>query len=503
MPRPLRHGPRHWVNYHGTESAELGDLIELLNSEREGGRNVLHEVATDVLALLQEASRSGASLRPLGAGWSPSPIAIVQGGWLVETRRINRCFGLTAQDVVRGTDPSRLMLVQAGATVDEVNDCAEELGLSLRTGGASNGQTWAGACATGTHGSVLDAGGIQDHIRAVQVVTPSGIFWVEPHRPVMSPEFVAATGSTIFRDDDVFAACQVAVGAMGFITAMVIECVPIYMVRNIQKRARIEREDISRLAEGDFRGFSRAFGLNEEPHFLQVILNPFAPFEKDALLRMLYLRDFDPAIPPPPRPLTGAGYDALTLIGKAMAGIDLLRADILQLAMRAGYAVQRDIHDPEAIATWGHTTEPHNPIANLFNGSVTMPRSDLERAFDPLIEAFLSGGGGTVVTLRFMQRAAGLLAPARFDSNVVIDFDGPRSDVSHRSYRAVVAKLDALGIRFTRHWGKTNDLDAVRVARDYGDDYRRFRVAQRRLMPDSADIAVFRSDPLVHLGLID
>lgn len=503
MPAPLRHGPCRWVNYHGTESADIGDLVELLNSKRESGRDVLREIAGDVLALLRDASRVGARLRPLGAGWSPSPIALVQGGWLVETRRINRCFRLDGADVAPGTDPARLMLVQAGATVDEVNDCAEELGLSLRTGGASNGQTWAGACATGTHGSVLGAGGIQDHIRALQVVTPSGIFWVEPHQPVMSPDFVAATGSTIFRDDDVFAACQVAVGAMGFITAMVIECVPIFMVRNIQKRARIARTDVTRLAEGDFRGFSASFGLNEEPHFLQVILNPFAPFGKDALLRMLYLRDFDASIPPPPRPLTGAGYDALTLIGKAMAGVDLLRADILQLAMRAGYAVQRDIDDPQAVATWGNTTEPHNPIANLFNGSVTMQRRDLERAFDPLIEAFLSGGGGTVVTLRFMQRARGLLAPARFDNNVVIDFDGPRSDVSHRSYRAVVAKLDALGIRFTRHWGKTNDLDAARVARDYGDDYRRFRVAQRRLMPDPADIAVFRSDPLVHLGLID
>lgn len=503
MPVPLRHGPRRWVNYHGTESTDLGDLIELLNSRREGGREVLREVAGDVLALLREASSASVRLRPLGAGWSPSPISIVEGGWLVETRRLNRCFALDADDLAPGADPARLMLVQAGATVDEVNDCAEELGLSLRTGGASNGQTWAGACATGTHGSVLSAGGIQDHIRALQVVTPSGIFWVEPHQPVMSPDFIAATGSTIFRDDDVFAACQVAVGAMGFITAMVIECVPIYMVRNIQKRARIAREDITALAQGDFLGFSRTFGLDEDPHFLQVILNPFAPFSRDALLRMLYLRDFDPGIPPPPRPLTGAGYDALTLIGKAMAGVDLLRADILQLAMRAGYAVQRDIGDPQAVATWGNTTEPHNPIANLFNGSVTMQRADLERAFDPLIEAFLSGGGGTVVTLRFMQRAAGLLAPARFDSNVVIDFDGPRSDVSHRSYRAVVAKLDGLGIRFTRHWGKTNDLDAARVARDYGDDYRRFRVAQRRLMPDPADIAVFRADPLVRLGLID
>ncbi len=503
MPAPLHHGPRHWVNYHGTEATQVGDLIELCNSREPSARTVLREVAGDVLDLLRKAADIGQRVRPLGAGWSPSPITIVEGGWLVETRRINRCFSLDGDDVALGNEPSRLMLVQAGATVDEVNDCAEELGLSLRTGGASNGQTWAGACATGTHGSVLGAGGIQDHIRALQVVTPSGIFWVEPHQPVMSPEFVAETGSTIFRDDDVFAACLVAVGAMGFVTAMVIECVPVYMVRNIQKRARISRTDIGRLAQGSFREFSAVFGLDEDPHFLQVILNPFAPFEKDALLRMLYLRDFDPAIPPPPRPLTGAGYDALTLIGKAMAGLDLFRADILQLAMRAGYAVQRDIDDPEAVATWGHTTEPHNPIANLFNGSVTMQRADLDRVFDPLIEAFLSGGGGTVVTLRFMKRAKGLLAPARFEDNVVIDFDGPRSDISHRSYRAVVAKLDALGIRFTRHWGKTNDLDAARVARDYGDDYRRFRVAQRRLMPDPADIAVFRSDPLVHLGLID
>lgn len=503
MPTPLRHGPRHWINYHGTESTDVSDLIELVNSNAPTGRMALREVAKDVLALLQEARAARRQVRPLGAGWSPSPITIAKGGWLVETRRINRCFRVNAGDVAASCDASRLMLVQAGATVDEVNDCAEGLGLSLRTGGASNGQTWAGACATGTHGSVLAAGGIQDHIRAMQVVTPSGVFWVEPHAPVMSADFVAATGSTIFRDDDVFAACQVAVGAMGFVTAMVIECVPVYMVRNIQKRGRIARSDITRLASGDFRAFSGTQALDEDPYFLQVILNPFAPFTRDALLRLLYLRDYDPAISPPPRPLVGAGYDALTLIGKAMAGLDLLRADILQLAMRAGYATQRDITDPEAIATWGHTTEPHNPIANLFNGSVTMARADLDRAFDPLIEAFLNGGGGTVVTLRFMQRAGGLLAPARFTENVVIDFDGPRSDVSHRSYRAVVARLDAMGIRFTRHWGKTNDLDAGRVASDYGDDYRRFRLAQRRLLADPGDVAVFRCDSLVHLGLID
>ena len=218
--------------------------------------------------------------------------------------------------------------MQAGATVDEVNDSAEELGLSLSTGGASNGQTLAGAAATGTHGSVLTAGGIQDHIRALQVVTPSGIFWVEPLRPVMAAGFVADTGSIILRDDDVFAACLVAVGAMGFVTALVIECEPIYMVRNIQKRGRLTRQHITQLSIGDFRGFSRAVALDEDPYFVQVILNPFDPFDRDALLRLSVSRDYDPSIPPPPRPLAGAGYDALTLIGKAMAGFDLFRADI-------------------------------------------------------------------------------------------------------------------------------------------------------------------------------
>ena len=158
--------------------------------------------------------------------------------------------------------------------------------------------------------------------------------------------------------------------------------------------------------------------------------------------------------------------------------------------------------DPEAVATWGNTTEPHNPIANLFNGSVTMARGDLERAFDPLIEAFLSGGGGTVVTLRFMKRAAGLLAPARFADNVVIDFDGPRSDVSHESYRAVVTgwmrwafASPAIGARPTI-WMLHGWRATMATIID------RFRAAQRRMLPDPGDLAVFGSDSLTHLGLI-
>ncbi len=504
MTQVIHLGQQIWTNYHKTAACNLKSRIELVNGNERSGRDCLKNVAETVLALLKEAKQYNIPVRPVGAGWSPSPINIVEDGWLIETMRLNRTFKLNNAAVHADCDiaPEALLLVQCGATVDEVYESAEELGRSLRTGGASNGQSFAGACATGTHGSVWKSGGIQDHVRAIQIVTPQRILWIAPEKEVLSDDFIADTGSEIVRDDRIFAACQVHVGAMGFVTALLIETDPIYMVQNIQKAAKIEREHINWLCAGEFTKFSREFGLNEEPYFQQVILNPFDPFDKKCLLRFLYKRPFDPDLPAPPPPQMGAGYDALTLLGKVMANTDLFKANILQLAMERGYPKDRDVDDPDAIATWGNTTEEHAPIANLFNGSVTLDRSKLSDVFDLIIDSFREGGGGTVVTLRFVHQAQGLLAPARWKENVVIDFDGPNLESSHEGYKKVVAALDDAGVPFTRHWGKTNNLDVRRVRSDYEQNMPVWKWAQSQLMPDEADRQVFANQELVKLGLI-
>jgi len=142
------------------------------------------------------------------------------------------------------------------------------------------------------------------------------------------------------------------------------------------------------------------------------------------------------------------------------------------------------------------------PIASLFNGSVTMDRSKLSEAFDLIIDSFRRGGGGTVVTLRFVSKAKGLLAPAHWPDNVVIDFDGPNVESSHQGYKKVVEALDNAGIAFTRHWGKTNNLDERRVKRDYEQNFANWKWAQAQVMPDAADRRVFANEELVKLGLI-
>ncbi|WP_260580360.1 FAD-binding protein [Sphingopyxis sp. PET50] len=269
-----------WTNYHGTGVCENAARFALRSGDAARGRDELAIAAAAVRDWLAAAQREGKRVRPLGAGWSPSNVNICSDAWLLHTRRFNRCFRVASGDVRPGVDAAGLMLVEAGALVDEVSDKLEEQQRSLWTSGAGNGQTFAGAAATGTHGSMVVRGGIQDHIRAVQLVTPGGVHWIEPAAGVMSDAFIAATGSVPLRDDDVFAAAQLPIGALGIITALVVDSVPKFLVRPIQNLRKVDRVAIDWLAAGDFRRFSAAYALDRDPDFVQMIVNPYKPFKR-------------------------------------------------------------------------------------------------------------------------------------------------------------------------------------------------------------------------------
>jgi FAD binding domain len=503
MARAVRRGAQLWENYHGTASCQLADRIELWNGATVSGRETLGEAAHLIQYLLRQAKDKGVTVRAVGSAWSPAPIALSPDGWQLEMPRLNRTFRLAAGDVRGGVDPSILILAQGGTLIDEINDRVErDLERSLKTTGASNGQTIAGAIATGTHGSVLTAGGTQDQLRAVQVVTPENIWWVEPAAGFLSDAFITASGATPLRDDDVFEAARLSVGSLGVVSAVVLETVPRFLVEAYQAKRIVSHAEIEMLSAGDFRGFSKLVGRDEDPYFVQVIVNPYNPDKGKALVKLLYKREWRADYPKPGPVALGASYDTLTLLGDLLERFSFLRGWLLQQVMELSYPDAPKPGDPLPIGTWGEMTETHTPLGSLFNGSVTVARGQLGAVFGTILEAYRAGGGGNSVTIRFMERATGLLAPARFAHNAVIDFDGVRSKASLDSYHKVVAALDAKGIAFGRHWAKTNSLDAARVRQDYGDRLDRFLAAQARIIPDAADRALFRNPELVKLGLI-
>jgi hypothetical protein len=490
-----------WTNYHGTGTCEAATRFALRSGDAERGRDELAAAAREVREWLAAAQAAGRHVRPLGAGWSPSNINIASHCWLLHTRRFNRCFRIAGDDVRPGVDAASLMLVEAGALVDEVSDKLEAQGRSLWTSGAGNGQTFAGAAATGTHGSMVAHGGIQDHIRAIQIVTPAGAQWVEPTAGVMSDEFIAATGSQAVRDDALFAAAQLPVGALGVVTALVVSSVPRFLVRPIQNLRRVDRRALNWLSAGEFRRFSAAYALDRDPDFVQMIVNPYKPFKRPAMLRFLYREPWRDDYPRATPGELGAGYDALSLLGRLLDDYPWARGWLLQFAMKLGYAAGPDVQDPPVYGSWGEGLDTHRPLADLFNASVTIDRADLAYVFEQICGVYARHGGSTVVTLRFMERAQGLLAPARFAHNAVIDFDGPRSQRTADAYARVVERLDAEGIAFTRHWAKSCNLDAARVESDYGEGFSRWCAARDRLIPDPAHRRLFASDVLDGLGL--
>ena len=492
-----------WENYHRTGTAQLKGRYALRSGDAGRGRDDIAQAAAEVHKWLLEAKRQDVPVRPVGGAWSLSNIQLVQDGWMLNTRRFNRCFRLAAADFARpaSVDARAFMLVEGGVQVDEVNDRLEEMERSLSTTGASNGQTLPGACATATHGSVLGAGGIQQHVRAIQLVTPSGIWWIEPAEGVMGEDFVRDTGSTLLRDDEAFAAALVAVGSLGIVTAMVIEAEPIYLVRPYLKLIDFSRDDLETLQRGDFRAFSEAKGLKgHDPHFVMVITTPDRPFGGRAVARFLYKfphrRDYEHLEPGQ----LGAGYDAQTMLAWALRHFPWARGWILQTIMRLG--VGRGITD-ERFGTWGETLETPKPLANSFSAAVCCDRAKLVHTLEALCSAFSSAGGSTAVTLRFVKGGHGLLTPARWENTVVIDCDGPGGASTRRAYLEMLDALERKGIEHTLHWGKINNLTPERVAADYGDDLVRWKAVRDRLLPDPADRRLFATEELRKFGLAE
>jgi hypothetical protein len=493
-----------WDNYHKTGHSDLEGRFALRSSDAGSGREDLADTTRELQEWLQRAQREGKPVRPVGGAWSPSNIQTVEQGWMLNTRRFNRCFRIAQWDLADRTtvDPAALLLVESGVQIDEINDKLErEMGRSLRSTGASNGQTLAGACATGTHGGVIDAGGIQDHVRAVQIVTPGGVYWIEPAAGLMRDQFIAATGSTPLRDDEAFAAALVSVGSLGVVTAMVIETVERYLVRPILKLINFTRQDLELLAAGDFRAFSNKHGIpGLDPYFVMVITNPYQPFKRKAVVRFLYRTDWHPYEPHLPQEL-GAGYDAFSMLGWLLRNFPWARGWILQTIMRLGVGKGIAAKD-ERYGTWGESTETHKPLARIFTGSLFFDRAEVVRAFDILSNAFTRAGGSTVVTLRFMKGGRhGLLAPARWEDTVALDCDGPGGSGTESAFCEMMEALDRDRLVFTRHWGKFNALDAGRVARDYGGDLDRWKAVRNRLLPTQQDLRLFASPALDQLGL--
>lgn len=199
-----------WRNWAGDESCRPKAIVHPDSIE-------------EIAAAIGRAVREDLCVRVVGAGHSFSDI-VCTAGMLLVLDRFQR---------VLDVDPeSRLVRVQAGITIAQLNARLAEHGLALENLGDIDVQSIAGAISTATHGTGARLRNIPSQVAGMTLVL--------------------ADGSTLEcsreHDPELFRAAQVSLGALGVIAEVTLCCVPAFTLRGIDAPAPL-RETLDRFEE--------------------------------------------------------------------------------------------------------------------------------------------------------------------------------------------------------------------------------------------------------------
>jgi FAD binding domain len=488
-----------WQNKH--ENLRFQTSVYDVWNSREAWSNGGLRVTVDAIQSLLRDARGRRELRMLGGGWSFSDILETEG-WILNTRALNRVAPMTANMLDPGYagDRNKLLFVQCGASISELNEYLATRKLALKTSGASNGQTFVGAMSTGTHGSVLDEGGVQDSVVGIHLVLgPDREIWLErASAKVANAEFASFLAAELVRDDTLFDAALVSFGCMGFIHGVLIETTELRLLEAHRQRMPLKGplESALRTLKLDGIGLPRP----ERPFHFEVVVNPHE-LSEGVYVTSMYSEPFQTgqAGPDTGAEGLGPGDGVLNVIGLVNDSVPLLIPSLTNVVMHnffKPYAGVRGTRGQLFSTTWTQGA--------ALSMAMGVPLARATEVLDRLLELQRRTGPiAFVVGIRFVRPSRALLAFTRYSPwTCVIELDGPRSHRTMDFLRSLWADLQAAGIDFSLHWGKINDcMDATMVRRIYGDAVDRWVASRRQLLDDARDRAVFANEFLHRLGM--
>jgi FAD/FMN-containing dehydrogenase len=509
-PKPLVSFERGypWRNKHRNVEQSAERLYNAWNRTSTGqepaqkrwkaGLNALRQIVLDAEAQKRR-------VRAYGGGWSLSDAAACPD-FLVNTKPLNYVsIGLTKSQVLAGwaDRAPRLVFAQCGIHVMELHTAVEGAGLALPTSGASNGQTFAGAVATGTHGGAWNFGSMQDFVRGIHLVIERGrhLYLERASDPVVSKAYVDTLGAELRRDDALFDAALVSFGSFGIVHGLLFEAVPIYEL--IKHRFRADHAEALGFTGLDFAAFARVRpGLPPAfPYHFELTLNPYRAKAKErgAFVTAMY------AMPGGKAKRDAAasgglepGDDVLGFLG---ALTNAAPAAIPELTSRLAEAQLTNAKGERA--TPGKTFGSTSIRGNVLSSELAVSLADSRAALETIVRVAQAFPFPGLVAARFVKASQATLAFTRFAPvSCTIELPGAGSSRTTAFHTRVFKALDQAGIPFTLHWGQCGDFTPSRVRAMYGASLDAWLDARRKLL-SPAGRRLFSNAFLDRLGLAD
>lgn len=453
------------------------DLKLLYQTRLEGERLMpkkidrYNDVALEIQRLLKETLNAGEGFRAYGSAWSMNNIASHKDR-MHFNGSMNISIPILPNDCHANTtyDPTNLFLFECGNTIKEISETLTENGKSLKTSGASNGQTIAGCISTGVHGSGLAIGSVQDYVVGLNLIigpNTNDIVYLEPaSKPALNDAFAHTLNAKVIRDDDLFYAALVSLGSFGFIHGVVIESEPVFLlkryVKKISKQLAFELANTMDFENSTFTipGETNANGKGKQPFHYKIFINQYND-DPECVVEIMYKKPYTDTYPDPFPIIKESVYRDLINVFVKLAEnfpksipwlVKRLRRTILPSVNEETTGMLKEIfwdapyQGPAFACSFGIHHKYSEKAMNLL-GKLTRDEGPIPGIF----------------ALRFVKQTKATIGFTKFPITCMIEIDGvlwkkTRRIMSLEEYsRRMIEVLKENNIPFTIHWGKNSD----------------------------------------------
>ena len=490
-----------------------------------------NDAADEIRNLIADALNKNQGFRAMGSRWSLSYISHHKDR-IHHNRNMNIIMEVKDSDMHAGSNyrSEDLFFLQCGVRIKEISEYLVKKKKALKTTGASNGQTIAGCISTGVHGSAIDVGAIQDYVVGINIINgpdPADIIYIESSsRPALSDAFANQIHARVIRDDHIFNAALVSLGAFGFIHGVIIETEDICLLKRyigkiskanaIQLSESLNFSNTHQIIETTGNSLNNEVdhhGIGLRPFHYKLVINPFNSKEK-FLAEVMYKKPYRPDYPNPiPLIKHTISPDILTFMTGLLAHHKWAIPKTIKL-MKGSIFPNPDT--PPIEGTMGEIFWDALHQGPAFAFSVAVDHQKFSAVLEIFIETLTDKNKGYLpgaIGVRFVKGTNATLGFTRFPFNCVIEVDGtlpaPKSkarkktmDRLHAFSRNITSELKGANIPFTFHWGKNADWQEPGLINHmYGNKANEWMTIRNNLFPNAPLAAMFTNDFLIHTGL--
>ena len=455
-------------NYHHNYLYPYEAKVKVLNPQSSDPFSRYNVTADNIQTkILQKAINENKRVHPYGSTWSLSETPYGKD-YMIDNSSLTLVLPLINTDKhANNTDNiANFCFVQSGKKIKSITKYLAGRGKSLRTSGASNGQTIAGAISTGVHGSAIDFGSVQDFVAGLNIIVSEtrSIYIERASRPVLNDNFAQKINSDIIRDDDLFNAALVGLGAFGFIHGVLIEVEDHYLLeRHIVK---LDRNDALDLAKSqNFTGTSVTLpNQGERPFHYKLYMNPFKhtdPF----IAEILFKRPFAPHPSPIPTIRTTYYRDVPSLVSAVVSAIS---SSVPTFADVLSNVIFPSPNDPVKLGTLGEIFYNTTSRGAVYGLAVAVEVAQCERVLNAINTAMINPNVPGLLSMRFVKATKATLGFTRFAKTAIVEVDGVKWNKMDAFITKITNILSNSNLDFALHWGKNAAWSSALVDKMYG-----------------------------------